>query len=64
MENLKTKVADLKYGQELITVEGSKLNVTVKDGKVIVGGAKVKAADIEASNGVIHVIDKVLLPKD
>jgi len=60
----KTKAADLKDGQELTTVEGSKLKVTVKDGKVTVGGAKVTAADIEASNGVIHVIDKVLLPQD
>jgi len=56
--------ADLKDGQELTTVEGGKLKVTVKDGKVAVGGAKVTSADIEASNGVIHVIDKVLLPQD
>jgi len=60
----KMKAADLKDGQELTTVEGSKLKVTVKDGKVTVGGAKVATADITASNGVIHVIDKVLLPKD
>jgi len=56
--------ADLKDGQELTTVEGSKLKVTVTDGMVTVGNAKVIAADIVASNGVIHVIDKVLLPKD
>ncbi len=60
----KMKAADLKDGQELTTVEGGKLKVTVKDGKVAVGGAKVATADITASNGVIHVIDKVLLPKD
>jgi len=60
----KTKAADLKDGQELTTVEGSKLKVTVADGKVTVAGAKVSAADIEASNGVIHVIDKVLLPQE
>lgn len=59
----KMKAADLKDGQELTTVEGSKLKVMVKDGKVMVGDAKVTTADISASNGVIHVIDKVLLPK-
>lgn len=59
----KMKAADLKDGQELTTVEGSKLKVVVKDGKVMVGNAKVTTADISASNGVIHVIDKVLLPK-
>ncbi len=59
----KMKAADLKDGQELTTVEGSKLQVMVKDGKVMVGNAKVTTADISASNGLIHVIDKVLLPK-
>jgi len=59
-----TMAADLKDGQELTTVEGGKLHVTVKDGKVTVGGANVTSADIEASNGMIHVIDKVLLPKE
>lgn len=59
----KMKAADLKDGQELTTVEGGKLKVSQKDGKVTVGGAHVTSADIEASNGVIHVIDKVLMPK-
>ncbi|WP_016990563.1 fasciclin domain-containing protein [Flavobacterium sp. ACAM 123] len=58
----KMHAADLKDGQELTTVEGSKLKVMVKDGNVMVGNAKVTSADISASNGVIHVIDKVLLP--
>lgn len=56
--------ADLEDGQELTTVEGSTLKVMVKDGKVMVGNAEVTSADISASNGVIHVIDKVLLPND
>jgi len=60
----KMNAADLKDGQELTTVEGGKLSVSIKDGEVNVGGAKVAAADIIASNGVIHVIDEVLLPKD
>jgi len=60
----KLKASDLKDGEELTTVEGGKLKVTVKEGKVTVGGANVATADIAASNGLIHVIDKVLLPKD
>jgi uncharacterized surface protein with fasciclin (FAS1) repeats len=35
----------------------------VKDGKVYVDGAQVVTTDIKASNGVIHVIDAVILPK-
>lgn len=58
----KAHAADLSDGQELTTVQGGKLLVSIQDGKVTIGGATVSAADIEASNGVIHVIDKVLLP--
>jgi uncharacterized surface protein with fasciclin (FAS1) repeats len=60
----KMEAADFQDGQELTTVEGSKLEVMVQDGNVTVGGANVEIADISASNGVIHVIDKVLLPND
>jgi len=59
-----TMAADLKDGQELTTVQGGKLHVAIKDGQVTVGGAYVITADIETSNGVIHVIDTVLLPKE
>ena len=44
------------------TVNGQLLPVAVKDGVVTVGGAKVVKTDIAASNGVIHVIDSVVLP--
>ncbi len=54
--------ADLKDGQELTTVQGQKHKVTVKDGKVWVGGATVTIADVVSSNGVTHVIDGVLMP--
>jgi uncharacterized surface protein with fasciclin (FAS1) repeats len=59
----KLMAADLKEGKELTTVQGEKLKVHVKVGKVMIGDAHVTSADIHASNGVIHVIDKVLLPK-
>ncbi|RZK42317.1 MAG: fasciclin domain-containing protein [Pedobacter sp.] len=57
------KAADLKDGQELTTVQGQKLKVSVKDGKVMVNGSNVTIADVISSNGVTHVIDAVLMPK-
>ncbi len=44
------------------TVEGAPVNIAASAGEVTVGDAKVTQPDITASNGVIHVIDKVLLP--
>ena len=44
------------------TVQGSKASLKVKYGKVKIDGANVVATDIETSNGVIHVIDSVILP--
>ena len=46
-----------------VTVQGQAVSIEVKDGKVYVDGAQVVATDIKASNGVIHVIDAVILPK-
>jgi len=57
------KAADLTDGQELTTVQGQKLKVSVKDGKVMINGANVTIADVISSNGVTHVIDGVLMPK-
>lgn len=59
----KHMAADLEDGDELTTVQGEKLEVSVKDDKVMIGGANVTKADVSASNGVIHIIDKVLMPK-
>jgi uncharacterized surface protein with fasciclin (FAS1) repeats len=44
------------------TVEGSVLRITAKNGTVSVNDAKVVKTDVEASNGIIHVIDSVVLP--
>jgi uncharacterized surface protein with fasciclin (FAS1) repeats len=44
------------------TLEGKSLSIKVSGGKVIVGGATVVKGDVMASNGVIHVINKVLIP--
>jgi uncharacterized surface protein with fasciclin (FAS1) repeats len=46
------------------TVEGSEVTITVEGGMVMVNDATVTTADVEASNGVIHVIDSVLIPPD
>ncbi len=44
------------------TVNGKEVKIKVNNGKVMVDGANVTATDINASNGVIHVIDSVILP--
>jgi uncharacterized surface protein with fasciclin (FAS1) repeats len=45
------------------TVEGSEVKIEVKDGNVMVDNATVVKTDIACSNGVIHVIDAVILPE-
>jgi uncharacterized surface protein with fasciclin (FAS1) repeats len=45
------------------TLNGKRVRVRVRDGKVFVGGARVTTPDVAASNGVIHVINKVLIPR-
>ena len=49
-------------GKSVATVQGASVRITVNGGKVKVNNANVTAVDINASNGVIHVIDSVLLP--
>ena len=49
-------------GAKPATLNGAALDITVKGGKVYVNGAQVTMADVAASNGVIHVIDAVVLP--
>jgi transforming growth factor-beta-induced protein len=54
--------AGLSDGDMPKTVEGKTLNVKISDGGVMINDAKVEEADVAAKNGVIHVIDSVLLP--
>lgn len=56
----KVMAADVKAGK-VATVEGSEITIDTMDG-VKVDGATVTATDVPASNGVIHVIDKVIIP--
>lgn len=53
------KVVTLDYAK---TLQGEKVKIAVKMDKVYINDAQVIAVDVEASNGVIHVIDAVLLP--
>jgi len=45
------------------TVQGTDVKITVDDGTVMINDSKVVMADVKASNGVIHVIDSVLMPQ-
>lgn len=58
----KVMSTDLRDGMEAVTVQGSPIVISLGNG-VMINGANVVAADIGASNGVIHVIDKVILPQ-
>jgi uncharacterized surface protein with fasciclin (FAS1) repeats len=57
----KVMSGDLSEGMKAATVQGDEITITL-DGGAKVNGAMISAADIEASNGVIHVIDAVILP--
>lgn len=57
----KVMASDVKPG-DVTTVQGSKAKLAVKEGAVTINSANITATDIVASNGVIHVIDKVILP--
>ncbi len=57
----KVMSTDLQNGQKAATVQGEEVTVDLGDG-VKISGASVTKADIKASNGVVHVIDKVILP--
>ena len=56
--------ADVVQLKEAETVNGKMVDVNADGGSVMINDAKVTAADVTASNGVIHVIDTVILPPD
>ena len=60
----RVKAADVVKLNGIRTVQGQQIDIAVKDDKVSVDGANVVKTDIAASNGVIHVIDSVILPAD
>jgi len=58
----KVKSTDLSDGMRAKTVQGTEIMIDLSGDGVKINEANVTAADIEASNGVVHVIDKVILP--
>ena len=57
----KVMSTDLSEGLKAATVEGSEVTITLEGGPKV-NGATISAADVMASNGVIHIIDAVILP--
>lgn len=58
----KAMSGDLSDGQMIETLNGEEVTVTIMDGNVYINDAMVTVADLEADNGVVHVIDAVLMP--
>ena len=56
--------SDLSNGMMVPTLAGTELSVSIMDGMVQIGNANVSVADIETDNGVVHVIDAVLIPEE
>ncbi len=59
----KVMSSDLTDGMTAETVNGQEVTIHLKDGKVYVNDAEVVIADVETSNGVVHAINKVIMPK-
>ncbi len=59
----KVLAADVVKLNKAKTVNGQEVTIKAENGKVMVDGAHVVTTDIMASNGVIHVLDAVILPK-
>ncbi len=58
------KTESMRDGQVLGQVNGKNITISVKDGKYMVNGKATILASVPASNGIIHVIDEVLLPPE
>merc|ERR1712166_747921 len=54
--------ADLKNDEKIKTVEGKDVEARIFGSKVYINNAQVTTADIDASNGVVHIVNAVLLP--
>ncbi|MCP3976432.1 MAG: OmpA family protein [bacterium] len=56
--------ADLTDGQVLTTASGAELPVVIADGVITVGGSAITEADLTGGNGVVHIVEGVLIPPD
>ena len=57
----KLNYKDLQDGEKLKAVNGQELSVAVKDGRVRIQGAEIENRDLQTSNGVIHILDTVMI---
>ncbi|MFT5964976.1 MAG: putative surface protein with fasciclin (FAS1) repeats, partial [Flavobacterium sp.] len=53
---------DLSDGMKATTVNGEEVTIHLKEGKVFINDAQVVLADVETDNGVIHAVNKVIMP--
>jgi uncharacterized surface protein with fasciclin (FAS1) repeats len=60
----KVMAADITDGQKAATLNGAEITITTTGGVKLNGKATVTTADVAASNGVVHIIDAVILPPD
>lgn len=60
----KVMSGEIQDGATVTTLEGQTLTLSIKDGKVFVNDAEVIIPDVDGSNGVIHGINKVLMPPE
>lgn len=58
----KVMSSDLTDGMKAKTVNGEEVTINLKDGKVLVNDAEVVLADVETDNGVVHAVNKVIMP--
>lgn len=58
----KVKSTDLTDGMQAKTINGQEVTINLKGDKVLVNGAEVVLADVETDNGIIHAINKVIMP--
>ena len=60
---MRLKAADVVERSAIRTLNGKSVRIRVRDSKVLVDKARVTTPDVGAANGVIHVIDRVLIPR-
>jgi uncharacterized surface protein with fasciclin (FAS1) repeats len=60
--NERVSSRDAVTSESVKTLNGSKVKISIQNGKLSVNDSTVTANDIEAENGIIHVIDQVLIP--
>ena len=56
------KSTDLISGMTTKNVQGNSIQVDITDNRVKINGAKIITSDIKASNGIVHIVDQVILP--